>query len=794
MFAVRPFATRAMLAAIAALGLAFSSNDAGAEEATPGTPTVVDPLGEDLPDVALASRRMEIPTQATTGNVITIGQQEIERKGWRTLADVLEHSPALSIVQAGGIGQRTSTFLRGTEASHFLILLDGIELNDPALQDRFTRGDSAYDSPAGETIPHILTENIERIEIVMGQTSALYGPGAVGGVIHIVTKRGRGPAKITGFTEGGANGTYQGALAVHGQTEQFDYSLAYSRLTSDGVSQLESAFGGHERDGYDNDTWSGRFDVQATQNLELSFVGRRTQSRWDVDQFNGLGAGSGSFGFSSGPFSFSKTLTAERFLDDPNNRASSRQNYGRAQAKLDLLNGDWQQRVGVSYTNHDRKEMDDGLLVGLSKECDDPVLCRLPANANSTTTTDLQRYGAKSRTSDGTRIKFDWIHDFFLGENHIVTVGLETERERVSKTCAGLIAGSLDVNYVSLLGSDSRSDSEFDEFVSSTLADASCGTKTTGRTRTNSVYLQEQFKFGENLYGVVGARVDDHNKVGSELTYRARAAYEIPATGTKLLFGIGSAWAPPPAEALFKTNMSGSAIDVAVTWDGESRSVPRFESFVVPAALSLEPERHHGFELGFEQAVADGAARFGSTFFTSRTRNLIVRVGSLDGSNPFANVAKTKMSGFDTFFRVKLGDIATLRASHTYLSAENRTFGHSDLLYRPKQTARASLELAPLEGSTLSLSVRHVGRRKAMVDSGAGSCSTEFLVACTGLETADTLGSYTVLNLGGTYALPNGIKLVSRIDNLLDRKYDDPRHFNSGQLAGYIGIKGTFGE
>ena len=96
----------------------------------------------------------------------------------------------------------------------------------------------------------------------------------------------------------------------------------------------------------------------------------------------------------------------------------------------------------------------------------------------------------------------------------------------------------------------------------------------------------------------------------------------------------------------------------------------------------------------------------------------------------------------------------------------------------------ASLELRPFERATLSTTVRYVGRRKAEVDNSLSS-ERPFLKR-------DTLGGFTVVNLAGTYQLADGIRLCGRIDNLLDRTYEDPMHWNSRGFSGYIGIRGTY--
>ena len=112
--------------------------------------------------VASAPRRMEIPVDHVAGSITVIQRSEIERKGLRTLTDVLRTVPGVQVAQAGGTGKQTSIFIRGTESNHVLVLLDGIEVSDPSL-------------PGGVFDPaHLLTEDVERIEVMRGPLSTLY--------------------------------------------------------------------------------------------------------------------------------------------------------------------------------------------------------------------------------------------------------------------------------------------------------------------------------------------------------------------------------------------------------------------------------------------------------------------------------------------------------------------------------------------------------------------------------------------------------------------------------------------
>ena len=317
--------------------------------------------------VVSAARRMEVPLHQVAGSVTLIEREEIERRGWRTLSDALHEVPGLHPVQSGGTGTITSFFIRGLNSNHTLILLDGFEISDPSLGNVF---DGA----------HLLMENVERIEVLRGPQSTLYGSEALGGVINVITRRGDdGRPRASFWGELGAHGTAQQAVAIRGARG----SMSFSTLHTRGFTAFDEDLGGHERDGYDNTTISGRANLDLGDRASLEVSGRFI----DTD------------------------LEFDRVLDDERSRGSTRQLLLGAQLAIDTIPNRWAQRVRVSLADHDNKN---------------------GAEPSSVSATD-----AKS-TADGHRLNVEWLHDLYLVAGHVTTLGLSSENESISSRTANL--------------------------------------------------------------------------------------------------------------------------------------------------------------------------------------------------------------------------------------------------------------------------------------------------------------------------------------------------------------------
>jgi vitamin B12 transporter len=148
----------------------------------------------ELEPLVVTASRTAIPAQQAGATMTVVTREQLEQRQVPFVADILREVPGLAVNRSGGVGALTQIRLRGAEADQILVLIDGVEANDPA-------SGSAFD------FAHLLTADVERIEILRGPQSALWGSDALAGVINIITRSGRGPLGFSGALEGGSFGT-----------------------------------------------------------------------------------------------------------------------------------------------------------------------------------------------------------------------------------------------------------------------------------------------------------------------------------------------------------------------------------------------------------------------------------------------------------------------------------------------------------------------------------------------------------------------------------------------------------
>jgi vitamin B12 transporter len=434
--------------------MAMARNSDGSEE--------TEPSGQPKLEyhIFVTANRTETSREEVGNSITIITARQLEEMQKLTVLDALRTVPGLDVVQAGGPGGQASIFIRGAKSEDALILMDGVEMNDPSTPGR------SFD------FAQLTTANIERIEIIRGPQSTLYGSDAMSGVINIISKTGQG--KPGGFLSGeyGSFNSFSENADLSGGNKWANYTLNASRLDTKGISAASESDGNLERDGYKNTTISGKIGIMPIEHVHADFILRYTDSQADLDNFGGVGG------------------------DDPNNRADVKQLFSKAQARISLFNGFWEQTIGFSLSHHERNYRND---------------------------TDAEHpFDSDRSTYNGEVLKFDWQHNLRFQEMNMLTMGVEMEQEKAK--------------------SDYYSESAWGPYTSDFAQKNS---------RTTAWYVQDHVRLGGNWFATLGTRLDDHSLFGTKITYRIASNYLIQETGTRIKGSLGTGFKSPSLYQLY---------------------------------------------------------------------------------------------------------------------------------------------------------------------------------------------------------------------------------------------------
>lgn len=268
-----------------------------------------------LSAISVTANMTETPLGEVGSAVTVITGEELQQRQTQLVSDVLREVPGMAVSRTGGVGGPTQVRIRGAEGNQTLVLIDGVEVNSVA-------GNSEFD------FAHLLAADIDRIEVLRGPQSALYGSDAAGGVINIITKRGSGKPSFSGAFEGGSFNTYQTNASVRGGGERYHFLLSGADYRSGGITRATESRGNFENDGYKNKTIFSKFGFAPAENLNFDFVGRYTYYQVENDG-------------------------SDKFAYDDTSRTNGSQIYGRGQGKLVVADGHWEHIVGLAYTQDD---------------------------------------------------------------------------------------------------------------------------------------------------------------------------------------------------------------------------------------------------------------------------------------------------------------------------------------------------------------------------------------------------------------------------------------------------------
>jgi vitamin B12 transporter len=318
-----------------------------------------------LRETVVTATRNEQLLSAALPHTTVITRQDIERSQATDLVTLLQREAGLQRTQNGGIGSTSSIFMRGAAALETLVLIDGVPQNK-------------QDASGSVSLEHIMLDSIERVEIVRGNVSAIYGSGAIGGVIQIFTKTGSRAPSVALSLELGPRAFKKLSGSVSAAVGDTAFSATVSRIKTDGFSAInpvQQPGANPDADGYANTS----VDLSATHRLskDHSFGFKLFKSTGDVNYDNAFGA--------------------------PTDVQNSTTCLSQVTAFTDNTFGNWRSRLSLSEQSDKSRFFDNGTF--------------------GSTATFVTRATV-----------LNWVNTLALGNNWILTGGLEQQRQRVETT------------------------------------------------------------------------------------------------------------------------------------------------------------------------------------------------------------------------------------------------------------------------------------------------------------------------------------------------------------------------
>jgi len=232
----------------------------------------------DDPGIVVTALRTPVEQTRVSATVTVLDAEAIRHQQPLALTDILQRTPGISLTRNGGYGTATSLRIRGADAGQSVVVIDGMRLSDPS------------STAAGYGFSNLFVDDIERIEILRGPQSILWGSDAIGGVISVTTRKAEKPLEGSFAAEVGTHDTLSARAGIGGTGSLIDWRLSASSFITDGISARSN---GTEADGYRRTAANGAVLVKLTPDVSLDLRGYWADARNDFDGFSGDSAAYG---------------------------------------------------------------------------------------------------------------------------------------------------------------------------------------------------------------------------------------------------------------------------------------------------------------------------------------------------------------------------------------------------------------------------------------------------------------------------------------------------------------------
>lgn len=587
------------------------------------------PDQHDRDSVIVYGVRLEQPRAEVGSSVTVISADEIEALGVDYVIDAISLVPGVTINQNGSLGGAASVRIRGAASAQTLVIIDGVAVNDPGAPG------------GGFDFARLDPASIDRIEILRGPQSTLWGSDAMGGVINIVTKRPGNGFGGDVFLQGGSYGSLRGGASASGSGERFSFRIAAVHSSTDGISKADEVHGNTEADAYESQTVSavaglivGKARLQATV--------LRTDADTEFDSF--------FFG-------------APGNVADGDERSKTEETAASVTLQLPLFGDNLENLFLVGYSDIDRRSF-----------------------AN----------GQPGFESAGDRLAYRYQGTLTANENHRFAFGIEHEHSE-----AGDAHSSID-----------------------------------------GLFALYEWRTTDSLTLTAGARNDDHDQYGNEITGRFAAAYN-PHEQITLRSSWGEGFKAP---TLFQTTF--------------------FCCGATEPNAELKPETSQALDIGITVRTADGRGEVGLTWFDQDTENLIDFSFAIGA---YENVAAATSDGVELAARYQISDWLEASINATWIDARD---GAGIALARvPKRSGDLAFAINPEGRLSGTLLVRYNDKEQ---DASGG------------------VDAWTRVDVSSRFVLSDSITVFARIENLLDRHYQQVPGYGTPGLSGFIGARLSF--